>query len=59
MPIFNSLDFLKLNDVIYNFNNPVCKNILFPIFMEDFSTKIASKTNKFNSAAGVSGLTCD
>lgn len=36
-----------LNDVIYNFNNPgVCKNILFSIFMEDFSTKVASKISR-------------
>lgn len=36
-----------LSDVIYNFNNPgVCKNILFSIFMEDFSTKVASKISR-------------
>lgn len=36
-----------LSDVIYNFNNPgVCKNSLFSIFMEDFSTKVASKISR-------------
>lgn len=56
MLIFNALDFLKLN----YFNNPgVCKNILFSIFMEDFSIKTANKMKRINCAAVVSGLSCD
>lgn len=56
MPIFNALKFFMLND----FNNPgVCKNILFSIFMEDFSTKIVNKMKIINCGAVASGLSCD
>lgn len=56
MPIFNALEFLKLN----YFNNPgVCKNISFSAFMEDFSIKIVNKMKIINCAAVASGLPCD
>lgn len=60
MPIFNARDFLKLNDVIQNFNNPgVCKKILFSVFMDDFSIKVVNKMKRINCAAVASGLSCD
>lgn len=57
MPILNGLDFFTLSDVMYHFNNAgVCEDILFSIFMEDFSIKVVSTMCRINSAAGVSGL---
>lgn len=56
MPIFNALEFLKLN----YFNNPgVCKNILLSTFMEDFSIKIVNRMKRINCAAVASDLPCD